>query len=340
MRPSGTIAAWPVRPSPMAPLRIGLAGASLAVVWLFQSFPASAAPCGVFTADEGDNEIYYGLVARKLNLPCPSSPFSGVAVFPEPTYRAAICWRDVHGDWNYEEMATCNTSTPAADALTIMGGDGDDVIMPITHRGVNDEFVCPIPGTSGSLRDFPSATPPEPHSPPMYEWYERERTHDVRVGGGCTAELGCPYLPMGVSLHGGPGADQLFGAPTSDQLTSADVLAPLECISAGTTSSGDSLLDLCVCSIDASCCSTNWGWDCANIAADSCGADCSEITLLGADESLDLMCGQGGEDTLLGDLDAGPLAYEMMSGGRDSDLDTCRGVGPVSSCCSATSTPG
>lgn len=319
-----------------------LGGLAAAATVLVTPAVASAAPCGVFTADEGDNEIYYGLVARRVTLPCLLSPDELVTVIPEPTFRAAVCWRDAYDTWRYEEIGTCNTSTPAGNELQIFGAGGDDVIMPVTHRGRNDEFICPIPGTTGNLLDYPFATPPEFHSPPMYEWYERERSADPRFRGGCTDPHGCPYLPMGVSLHGGEGSDQLFGAPTADQLVSGDVFGAPWCTSHGAKRSGNSILDACVCGIDPTCCTDNWDWDCVNHAVDSCGADCSDLTLLAADGGLDLMCGQAEEDTLLGDEDSGPFAYEMMSGGPD--LDFCRGVWPAEltggNCCSATSTPG
>lgn len=297
---------------------------------------ASAAECGTFVADEGDNLIFYGQLATTFPM---GSTCVGVrpAFTPTGLIQAVVCWRDQHGDWHLEDVLGCNSSTPVGDDMLILGAGGDDVVMPVIHRGLNDEFVCPVAGTSGTLH-WAGSTPP---SFPVSEWYGRSDLYTERAGGtGCVHDEGCSYFDFGVSIQGGDGEDELHGAPEDDHLLSSDLLGDPWCLPHGGRGSGDSTIDACVCDTDITCCNTEWDWACVQLGL-ACGAECYSEPSLRADQSMDILCGHGGDDDLIGDEDPNPYDFELLSGGPGAG-DFCRGVvqSPTTPCCEISSTPG
>ena len=83
----------------------------------------------------------------------------------------------------------------------------------------------------------------------------------------------------------------------------------------------------------------DWDWDCVQLAS-ACGADCTNLTAVRADESQDILCGHGGDDLVMGDEDPNPFDFELLSGGPGG-ADFCRGIVQSSSpCCTASPTPG
>ena len=198
---------------------------------------SASADCGAFIADEGDNIIFYGVMAQPYAV---TSTCVGTA--PQlvlGNQQAAVCWRDKDGIWRYEDVLGCNSATPPSEGMLILGAGGDDIVMPVVHYRENEEFVCPVPGTSGSLH-WSGTTPP---SFAMLEWYDRYAL-DAPRGGGCVHPDGCEsVMDFPVSIHGGLGEDELHGAPTDDQVISSDIFGDPWCTPHGGRGSGDTALD-------------------------------------------------------------------------------------------------
>jgi hypothetical protein len=277
--------------------------------------------------------IFYGVQANVT--PVTSSCVMLTPAIVLGNQQAVVCWRDKDGLWHLEDVLGCNSATDPDDPMLILGADGDDVVMPVIHRATNEEFVCPIPGTSGQLYSV-YATP----SFGVLEWYGRSDTYSPRYGGsGCWRPEGCSYMPMGVAIHGGLGEDEIHGAPGDDQVISSNGFGDPWCLPHGGRGSGDTTIDACVCASDISCCNSNWDWDCVQLAS-TCGADCSGLTSFEADDAQDIVCGHGGTDTVIGDEDPDPFNFELLSGGPGAN-DFCRGIGvPGSPCCDPVMAPG
>ncbi len=311
---------------------LALSGLPAAAVTLVPD-TASAAQCGTFIADEGDNIIFYGVLAD-------THAAGGMCVGTHPAIvlgnqQAVVCWQDKDGFWRLEDVIGCDSSTPAGNDMVILGAGGDDIVMPVVHYDENEEFICPVPGTSGWL--VPAGTTPASY--PVLEWYARYAPMSAR-GSSCVHPEGCSYMNFGVSIQGGLGEDELHGAPSDDQLLSSDLYGDPWCMPHGGRGSGDTDLDACVCATDVTCCNAKWDWDCVQLGA-ACGADCSDLESVRSDQSQDILCGHGGKDVLMGDEDPDPWDFELMSGGPGA-ADLCRGIVPpgTSACCSVSSSPG
>lgn len=312
---------------------VPLGAAALVLVAGLLHARTAAADCGAFIGDEGDNLIFYGVQAEVFNVG------SCVALHPAVTLagqQAVVCWRDMHGNWNLEDVLGCDSGTDPDDEMLIIGAGGDDVIMPVIHRSNNEEFVCPIGGTSGELVPLGGL----PASFGVLEWYGRSDLYSHRPGGsGCIHDAGCSHMPMGVTVVGGSGQDELHGGPEDDLVASSDIFGDPWCTPHGARGSGDSTIDACVCATDVTCCNSDWDLECVQLAI-GCGADCSDLRFFPADDSQDILCGHGGTDTVVGDEDPAPFEYELLSGGPGAG-DFCRGFrDPGPGCCSASTSPG
>ncbi len=314
--------------------------AAAAAVWLAPR-PA-AAVCGTFTADDGDNTIYYGIAARTFRLECPFGPLDGWGVIQDGAARAAVCWQDRDGYWRYEEIATCNGGSPSADSLMILAGEGDDRIIPVTHQSLNREFVCPIPGTSGNFDPSMGPLGPVGPSPTMLEWQDRHLSDTQRSTSSCTNAAGCATLPMGVAVIGGPGSDEIHGTPVDDFIYTAEFDSPIDCEHHDGRGSTIPELNTCVCSLDSYCCNTAWDEICVDIATNSCALDCTgPFEYLSGDGDIDIACGHDGDDFMIGDTDDDALAHEHFAGGPGGS-DYCAGVndGAAMPCCETTASAG
>jgi hypothetical protein len=267
----------------------------LSLVLLLTGWAASAAAeCGTFEADDGENIIVWGIASRAEGT-------SSICQFPWPIHldrRIGVCWRDAEGVWRAEEFPDCDKHT--TQPLRILAKGGDDVVMPVTHEFLNHEFRCPA-GSGQMLLE------------PFHE------TPGVQYRSGCRDAHGCAPdgLDFGVEIHGGPGADVLYGSPEGDRLFSGNTASPDCYQSRSAAGCGDPAVQACVCAADDYCCRERWDALCVR-----------EVDTLGcsADGARDTLCGMNGDDRLYGDgvTSAGRTCLDGGSGYSAANSDSCQ----------------
>lgn len=96
----------------------------LAASCFLASAEARADTCGELHLDDEPQEVILGEFGP-INYTHP------LGEWVAPTNTLGVCWRDVGGGWNLDQIPGCDTSTPASDTFILTTGGGDDYVAPL-----------------------------------------------------------------------------------------------------------------------------------------------------------------------------------------------------------------